>query len=164
MTEMPDRLYPIKHHGDELYAGRSANQQVLIAPAGFGVAALFFDANGILTATKQKRSSQDIPGYDYARWDRALREEMGRYASEIGFTPQTILVRRFEASEVGFKIEDPAWHIADAKKELQLAQKPASELALLARDVADWEAEGLFVLRLDGRELWMDGQGEIHST
>src|SRR5687768_2097427 len=101
MNETPDRVYPIKHHGDELCAGRSANQQVLIAPAGFGVAALFFDANGILIETKQRRSTESIPGYDYARWERALREQMDRYAHEIDFTPQTIHVRRFEAREVG---------------------------------------------------------------
>ena len=164
MSETSDRIYPIKHDGYELYAGRAANQQVLIAPAGYGVAALFFDADGSLVETKETQLPEGIPSYDYASWDRAYRAEMDRYAREIGFAPQTIHVRRFEAPEVGFQIEDPAEHIAEARRDLQLGEKPAAELALLARDVADWEAEGLFILRLDSRELWMDGQGEVHST
>ena len=164
MSETADRIYPIKHDGYELYAGRAANQQVLIAPAGFGVAALFFDANGALVETKQRWLPESIPSYDYAAYDRAYREEMERYARDIGFAAQTIHVRRFEAPEVGVQIEDPAEHIAEARRDLQLGRRPAAELALLARDVADWEAEGLFILRLDSRELWMDGQGEVHST
>ena len=164
MSETPGRIYPIHHEGYELYAGRAANQQVLIAPAGFGVAALFFDDDGTLVETKQRQLPESIRSYDYAVYDRAYRAEMDRYAREIGLAPQTIRVRRFEAPEVGFRIEDPAEHIAEARRDLQLGQRPAAELADLARTVANWEAEGLFVLRLDGRELWMDGHGEVHST
>jgi hypothetical protein len=164
MSETSDRIYAIQHDGYELYAGRAANQQVLIAPAGFSVAALFFDADGALVETKQIQLPRSIPSYDYAAWGRASRHEMERYAREIGFAPQTIHLRRFQAPEVGLRIEDPTAHIAEARRDLQLGQRPAAELALLARDVADWEAEGLFVLRLDSRELWMNGQGEVHST
>jgi hypothetical protein len=164
MSETADRIYPIQHDGYELYAGRTANQQVLIAPAGLGIAALFFDANGALVETKQTQLSESIPSYDYAAWERAYRHEMERYAREIGFVPQTIHVRRFESPDVGFEIEDEVESIAEARRDLHLGEKPPPELALLARYVGDWEAEGLFVLRLDSRELWLDGQGELHST
>ncbi len=163
MSDTPDRIYPIKHNGYWFYAGRAADQQVLIAAAGSGVAALFFDGDGVLVQTKQMAIPERFPSYDYAAWESALREGVDRYAHEIGLVTQTIQVRRFEAPEVGFQIQDPAWHIAEAKRDLQLRQKPAAELSVLARVVADWEAEGLFVLRLDGDEFWLDGEGGFHS-
>src|SRR5688572_23323803 len=146
MSDMPDRIYAIQHEGDEIYAGWAGDRQVLIAPAGLGLAALFFDAGGPLIETNQRQLADDFPAYYDKGYDRAFRQEIDRYARDIGLAPRTIHVRRFDAPEVGFRIEYPAW-LAEARRDLELGQKSAAELELLALDVASWEAKGLFVLR-----------------
>jgi hypothetical protein len=164
---MPDafqRTYPIKHDGDEFYAGRAGERQVLIGPARAGLAALFFDASGTLIETNQRQFPAAFPKYYEEGYDRAFRQELVRYAHDIGFSPRTIHVRRFDATTVGFEIEDCAPHIEEARRDIRLGLKPPAELTVLAEDVARWDAEGLFVLYVGGRELWLDGQGEVHST
>ncbi len=164
MADSLDRIYTIWHHGDEFYVGRAGERQVLVASSGFGLAAVFFDSNGTLVEIDQRQFPIAFPKYYEQGYGRAFRQEMQRYADDIVISRRTIHIRRFVAPTVGFEIEDPAFHIAEALQDLKRGSKPAAELAELAKDVARWEAEGLFVLRLDGRELWLDGQGEIHST
>ena len=164
MTETTGRIYTIKNHADDFCTGRAGERQVLVAPSGSGLAAVFFDANGTLVEAHQRQFPVTFLKYYEQGYDLAFRQELQRYAGDIAVLPRTIHVRRFIEPSLGFEIEDPPPHIVEARHDLQRRSKPPMELSILAEDVARWEAEGLFVLRLDGRELRLDGEGEVHST
>ena len=159
------RLYPIAcAPHDFLYAGTvSGERQVLIGISGHHLAGVFFDRQGNFIEVQERR----LPGYN--SWEHVDHDDprvlkvLHDWQEELGFTAATIKVRRFDVPGQGIGIEDRPEHFEAFLKDPERVEPDEVTRARDLESIRRWEREGMYVLWW-GRDLWMDGNGEVEST
>jgi hypothetical protein len=153
VAEAPPRLYTLRANEGYFDAGVTADgRQVLMAafyPATF---AIFFAADGTHVDYQERANAVHAPD------EAALRA----WQAELGFTPRTIRVHKFEVSEIGVGIDDLPWHMQEFVEDPDAQEDPVERDAL-ARSLVKWVDSGSFVLYW-GNDLWVDASGHVTSS
>ena len=160
----PERLYPIAcAPHDNFYAGTAiGDRQVLMGPAGHGLAAVFFDGRGNYIEYQERPFPFELVGYPDYDDPRAVKARTD-WLDEIGFQAGTIRVRRFDVPGEGIGIEDRPAHYDNFLKDPETVEPDEVSRARDYESIARWEREGMYVLWW-GKDFWMDGRGEVEST
>jgi len=181
----PDRnLYSVRNQVEYFGAGRTrSGEQVLLGIQLPELVCIAFDKDGNYLHTTTKALSEDAllrrDGNSAAYADNErLSPEIERRQIELGLTPGTIQVRRFQLPERTIAIKDLPDHyralldeldrIADAggpspafREEVEMLY--GAELGEVLEDIRQWQEQGDFVLVWD-QEYYMNVHGQVIST
>jgi hypothetical protein len=153
----PDHLYRVQSHSPDFQAGHLQDgTQVLMGFSASGpyIVAVTFDIAGnyLTTLSKEDPMSTDKD----SSWE-ADQERLYQWAVELGFTEDTVEVKKFSLPEHEIQINDFPDHLQellDSGKELEGDEKEMMD---------HWVESREFVL-IWGRDLWLNENAEVEST
>jgi hypothetical protein len=154
-SKTPEHLYRIQSYPADFRAGfLQDGTQVLMGFSGPDLVALKFDTSGNYLTLLSKEFI--MPADRYSIWEE-VEEQLGQWATELGFTEGTVEVEKFSLPEHEIEINDFPDHLQellDSGKELKGDEKEMMD---------DWVKSKEFVL-IWGRDLWLNENGEVAST
>jgi hypothetical protein len=160
---MGDHLYRLRHDQGYFETGLAHGKQLLLGNTVHEISAHWFDMEGRFLSLERFRMKVDPPTFPGttiyrtgSEYHRAVDGEMAALKERLGFQPADIRVRAFESEEAA---------IADLPGEyeqfLELPESAgAEERVCFPEYIAEWRAEGRFVLYLCV-DYWLSADGRV---
>jgi hypothetical protein len=173
-----DHLYSIQTDEPRyIWAGTTnLKPQVLMGIACPELVGFFFDRMGNLVEV-QKRPLEFLQPSGTFRdegpsggairglyvYDERIEDRLSEWQREIDFRTQTITVKRFLDATSGIGITD--YPVDYFQQVLDDANVTAEEKeSIVQKAVAQWEADGQFVLYWSGCDYWLNRKGEVVAS
>ncbi len=149
----PERLYPLKAGEGYFDVGVTRDGRLAMMAAFYPATfAIFFAADGTCDEYVGRPNETHAPN----------KEALLAWQTELGFTPQTIRVKRFQFSGHGLGIDDLTGYDDDFLDDPD-SEADADERAARFASIRVWIDSGSFVLYW-GNDLWLDGNGHVTSS
>jgi hypothetical protein len=160
---MDERLYTIRHDQGYFEAGLARGKQVLLGNTVHQIVAHWFDLEGRFLGLERFPMRVDPPTFPGTRiyetgseYQRAVYSEVAAVKDQLGFQPAEIRVQAFESEEACI-FDLPG----EYERFLEMPESAGpEEREQFMRPIAEWRAEGKFVLDW-GVDYWLSRDGRV---
>jgi hypothetical protein len=136
-------------------------------PGRYVAAAFFSDQGDLLRHEARQLAGTELsdtlrPGAVRGQERDQLWALLDAWKTEIGFTPQDVVITRFAVPQLGLGLSDLPQYLQEALDRVSPEPDEQYHQECLS-DIEDWQRLGKFVLKW-GSEYWMNSSGDVTDT